>query len=189
MRSNNQLPKKHRQLTAELIGLLLLGTGFLSALLYFYPSNWVLSEFIKAFYANVNVDCISTAIAILVIDKLNDNRQQDILKAQLIREMGSPDNGIALRAVKELKAKGYLFDGSLRNAYLIRANLKNANLERADLQGAVLQEAILFQANLKNANLSEANLRQSVLESSNLEGACLNYADLLNAKLQKAMAQ
>jgi hypothetical protein len=69
----------------------------MSPLLYLYPSNWFLSELIKAFYANISVDCISTAIAILVIDKLNDNRQQDILKAQLIREMASPDNGIALR--------------------------------------------------------------------------------------------
>ncbi len=156
MRSNNQSSKKNRKLTAESIGLILLGVGIFSAFLHFYPETWFLADIIESFYTDVSVDCISTAIAILVIDKLNENRQQSIIKAQLIREMGSPDNGIALRAVKELEAKGHLFDGSLRNAYLIRANLRNANLEKADLQGAVLQEANLFQANLKESNLSGA---------------------------------
>ncbi|MEO0987969.1 MAG: hypothetical protein AAFY20_20875, partial [Cyanobacteria bacterium J06639_14] len=85
MKSNNQVPTKNRKSTAESIGLFLLFIGILSAFLHFYPSAWIFSDFIQAFYANISVDCISTAVAILVIDKLNENRQKEILKAQLIR--------------------------------------------------------------------------------------------------------
>ena len=66
----------------------------------------VLYRTIGDFYANVSVDCLSIAFAILVIDRLNERRAERALKAQLIREMGSTDNGIALRAVE---CKGLIF--------------------------------------------------------------------------------
>src|SRR4029078_5937329 len=68
----------------------------------------VLNHMIGDFYANVSVDCLSVAFAILVIDRLNERRAEQERKAQLIREMGSRENGIALRAVQELRAHGWI---------------------------------------------------------------------------------
>ncbi len=46
-----------RKLTAQSVGTVLLGIGFFSSLLFVYPSNWLFSDFIKDFYANVSVEC------------------------------------------------------------------------------------------------------------------------------------
>jgi uncharacterized protein YjbI with pentapeptide repeats len=154
-----------------------------------------LSHIIGDYYANVSVDCLSVAFAILVIDRLNERRaerdEQAKLKAQFIREMGSIDNGIALRAVGELRARGWLEDGSLRGANLNRANLYKAELIFADLQGAFLTDANLQGANLMDANLSEAvmmstNLQGASLSITNLQGANLIQADLRKARLTGA---
>jgi hypothetical protein len=56
------------------------------------------------FYANVATTLVGITIVVLTIDLLNERRAEQQLKAQLIREMGSTDNGIALRAVRELRA-------------------------------------------------------------------------------------
>src|SRR6266511_1360515 len=90
----------------------------------------------EALYANFATTLIGIAIAVFTIDKANERRAEQQLKAQLIREMGSTDNGIALRAARELQAHGsdddnWLTDGSLKGAYLIRANLHDASLSDA----------------------------------------------------------
>jgi uncharacterized protein YjbI with pentapeptide repeats len=63
------------------------------------------------------------------------------LKAELIRRLGSRDNGIALQALEEVRAHGWLYDGTLRGANLAYANLEGANLEKVDLQKATLTHA------------------------------------------------
>jgi hypothetical protein len=68
----------------------------------------LLSEFLGDFYANIAVDCLSVAFAILVIDGLNERRAERELKAQLIRAMGSTDNTTALHTIEELRAHGWL---------------------------------------------------------------------------------
>src|SRR3954465_9628110 len=82
----------------------------------------VSNHMIGDFYANVSVDCLSVAFAILVIDRLNEQRERTQstaeLKEQLIREMGSRDNGTVLRAVGELRGHEWLIDGTLRAADL-----------------------------------------------------------------------
>jgi hypothetical protein len=97
--------------------------------------------------------------------------------------MGSPNNEIALRAVEELRARGWLEDGMLHGVYLGRANLQEANLSKANLQvadlyQANLQRAFLGGANLRGANLVLANLRGSYLRGINLQEANLHLADL-----------
>ncbi len=135
---------------------------------------------ISDFYANITVDSFSVAFAILVLNRLGEQRAERELKAQLIREMGHPtDNGVALRAVRELTARGWLYDGTLRGA-----DLANANLEGAQLQKADLQHAILDFANLKGANLEETNLQYAKLERTNLRDAELYKAQLQHALLK-----
>ena len=67
--------------------------------------------------------------------------------------MGSTDNGIALRAVKELRARGWLEDRSLREADLWGTALPASNLLIANLSGAVMKRANLQSAVLQSANL------------------------------------
>ena len=142
----------------------------------------VVGAIIADFYANVSTEMASIAIAVLVIDSLNERRAEQELKAQLIREMGHPtDNGVALRAVRELRAHGWLEDGSLRET-----NLEGANLQGADLRGANLKQANLLGAKLERANLHEANLHEAKLEQANLIGADLLGADLAGVNLQGA---
>ena len=99
-----------------------------------YPPILGLSEF----HRKISTELVGIGMAVLIIDAANERRAEQQLKAQLIREMGSNDSGIALRAVKELDAHGWLLDGSLRGADLTGANLQTARLDRIDLQKAHL---------------------------------------------------
>jgi hypothetical protein len=97
------------------------------------------------FYANVAASLVTITIAVLTIDWLNERQAErqrtereelaerqriereqvaeqlaaQQLKAQLIREMSSSDNGIALRAVEELRAHMWFTDSVLKGAYLV----------------------------------------------------------------------
>ncbi len=129
----------------------------------------------------------------------------EVNKAELIKKLGSTDKEKAQKAVKKLKQKGWLYDGSLRGAYLMEANLSGADLNRAVLQGARMQWANLEKADLSEASLQEADLSNANLCNANLEGrikrpavidinsksgalpglhrACLRGADLREANL------
>ncbi|MFL5804404.1 MAG: pentapeptide repeat-containing protein [Roseiflexaceae bacterium] len=147
-------------------------------------------HFFKDFYANVATTLIGIAIAVLTIDWLGERRVEHLaeeqLKAQLIREMGSTDNGIALRAVRELRAREWLEDGSLEWADLDKANLRGADLHMAYLQIARLGRSNLQGANLHGANLEGAFLYDTDLRGAELYGAVLYDADLHRADLRGA---
>src|SRR5688572_24630660 len=112
-------------------------------------------------YSNVGTDLLSIALTVLIIDKLVERRDTRQHKARLIREMGSRDNGTVQRAVDELRAQGWLTDGSLLHADLKYANLSDVNLADANLEEAYLSFAVLHRADLRNAKLSRAILRQA----------------------------
>src|SRR6266498_2535332 len=140
------------------------------------------------FYVNVVIALASIAIALLVIDSLNVRSAEEQLKAKLIRELGNTDHGIALQALRELRARRWLEDGSLRGANLMKANLRRAYLTGGDLQGAYLakanlEEADLQGANLRGADLRGANLRKADLQEAILEGAILRDTDLEGATM------
>jgi uncharacterized protein YjbI with pentapeptide repeats len=153
------------------------------------------------FYANIATELAGISITVLVIDSLNEFRETQRLREQLKREMGSYDNGIALRALRELRAYGWHMDGSLRDVNLSGANLQGADLSRANLQGAYLvktnlknsklieidlQEAFLNEAELQNSHLNDANLYKVDLFGVNLSGADLSGANLSDANLSSA---
>lgn len=175
--------------------------------------------------ANLGTALLGAAFTVLGLDWLIGQRQltrelqravqdQQQAKVDLIKRMGSQNNLEALRAVDELRVRGWLQDGSLRGADLRAANLRgaslqdadltnavlwsadlqesnllNANLESANLQGAVLKKTVLFGANLKRADLQEADMRGAGLWSANLQEATLWNADLEGATLRQANLQ
>ncbi len=170
------------------------GAGLGAGAIIFLGLNFVPLRFFTDFAANIATEMASIAVTVLFIDYLNERRQNEQLKAQLIREMGASDNGIAHRAVRELRAYGWLTDGSLQGADLTQANLQGvnlwgANLQEATLLGAILEEADLSWANLQGASLAKANLMGANLSDADLQGALFWWADLTNADLTMADLQ
>ena len=126
-------------------GLFILSGGFT----YLHYGHWTFVKAVEDSYANLGAEFISIAVTVLIIDYLNQRRQRVQLKAQLIREMSSTNNGFARRAIGELAAHGWLADGSLNGADLEEADLRKVNLEGANLEGANLEGANLKLAKLK----------------------------------------
>ena len=112
-------------------------------------------------------------------------------KAELVLQMDSPDNGFAIEAARQLRAIGWLYDGTLQNVGLVSTNLQGAILSNANFQGtnmeaANLQNASLIMANLQDVNLSVANLQDAILDKANLQGALLYFANLKGTRLWDA---
>jgi hypothetical protein len=92
--------------------------------------------------------------------------------------MHSRDNGLTLVAIEEMRAHGWLIDGTLRGA-----NLVHANLQAGYLRYAVLPEVNLHQANLQKTRLGKADLSGANLTDANLEGADLDQSKLQGARV------
>jgi uncharacterized protein YjbI with pentapeptide repeats len=105
-------------------------------------------------------------------------------KRQLIRKLLSPDNKIVLQAVEELRACGWLEDGTLEGL-----NLRHAHFQRADLYKANLSKVNLSMADLRWTDLSKADLQGAQLSNANLFRADLSKANLKDANLYKANLQ
>jgi uncharacterized protein YjbI with pentapeptide repeats len=179
-------------LTVNRVGLLLLTLAIVSGVggyLHQYPEGLDLSALVADFYANVSTELTSIAVTVLIIDALNRRRDrmqhERSEREQLMRALGSSVNEVARRAAEELRARGWLTDGSLQGADLRIANLEGAKLWKADLQGANLQWAKLKGANLNGSILVGANLTQANLQAARLGGADLRGAALFEARLYR----
>lgn len=198
-------------LQAIAIGLLLLAIFF--GWLSYVPGN-----FLDNFASNLSTMLVGVVLTILILDSVIKRREerlleflenqrlqqeekqlereQELLKTQLVREIASGDAGLAMRALKEFDDKGWLTDGSLVNAYFAGANLPKAKLSWANLSGAYLsrvnlEQAELGWANFTGANLNEARLIRATmnltnLSEANLRGANLSLANLTEANLSNA---
>jgi hypothetical protein len=160
-----------------------------------------LKQLFDDYYANLGAELASIALTILLIDRLNEARDEKHEKERLIRHMGSHYNMISLQAVEELHLLGWLEDGTVKHAYLGEADLHHANMPRANLDGAYMvrtnlegarllesrmQDAEMFQINLRNSNLQRANLRHANLAGAQLQGADLRDANVQDANLAGA---
>lgn len=138
---------------------------------------------------NFSTELFGAFLTFLLIEVLVEGRraresettQAGLRLQQLVIQMRSQDNSLALQAVEELRSHNWLQDGSLHEA-----NLRGANLQSVDLSGADLQEATLGRANLLGARLLAANLEAADLWATNLQGANLGWANLQGASLFEA---
>lgn len=170
-----------------LLGLFALMIALSSLSCAIYLNRDSLIGFWAGFLTNVGTELLSIAITILILNVLYQRAEDDRLKQQLIREMGSPDNSIALRAIQELTAYGWLFDCSLRCARLGGAILENANLVNANLEGAELWRANLSHARLRGAIFSKAKLQSANFSGARIIEAKLENVDLSDATLSEAI--
>jgi uncharacterized protein YjbI with pentapeptide repeats len=102
-------------------------------------------------------------------------------KTELINKLRNPENKNVLQAIEEMRARGWLSDGTLQGVAFCYAQFQDADLMAADLS-----TVDLHQAHLEYADLSKANLRAAKLTRANLHGANLDQADLINTDLYKA---
>jgi uncharacterized protein YjbI with pentapeptide repeats len=109
-------------------------------------------NFVHEIYSNLGIELVSIGLTVIVIEGLNRRAAIQERKEELILQMGSPENPFAVEAVRILRQKGWLKDGSLDGADLYKANLQEADLTNANLQ----------EVNLEFANLQGANLRLPV---------------------------
>ena len=98
------------------------------------------------FLVNLGPELAGIVIGVVVIDALNDWRQDNQLKEQLILQMSSKHNDVTDMAIRTLRARGWLEDESLKGANLSKANLYGADLFGANLIGAKLSGADLIEA-------------------------------------------
>jgi len=177
---------------------LLLGQAY-ESLIGEYPNAILVPNRWKYFLINLAPELAGIAVGVGTIDYLNKRRQDQELKRQLIRQLGSKHSEVSDTAANELRANGrapkegdnWLTDGSLTGVIFWDVNLSRANLREANLAGvtfwdANLIKAQLWNANLANAQLYKANLRETDLRKANLSGAKLTKADLRDANLTGA---
>lgn len=165
MGSNSQQPTgiigKLRNFANENRGIYLL-TGIGLGMLVMPAINIIITDF-SGFLENLVPEAVGIVVTVLVIDRLDRNREYSIIRDQLIRKMQSRDNQTALQAVEELRVLGHLGDGSLKETDLRGADLQDANLYQVNVQDADLRNAILYNADLYDANLKGANVTDEQL--------------------------
>ncbi len=167
--------------------------GFLLGLLA-YPLLQLAITDLPQFLSDLAPEAVSTLVAVLVIDRIYRIHADKERLRELITQMRSQDNGLALAAVDLLKLKGWLTSKTLQKAYLFGANLQGVVLSRLNMQGMMLMRVNFEQAHLSDTNLERAFLRsanfvQAFLVNTNLREARLGGANLEGAKLWGANLQ
>lgn len=104
----------------------------------------------------------------------------------LIKKLRSPDNKRVLEAVEELRVRGWLKDGSLKNVLLCHAHLEGADLLDASMRKVDLHQAHLQWADLSMADLSSVKLSRADLQGANFSQTVLDDADMYKANLRDA---
>ena len=109
----------------------------IAVLLLIYGVYSFLMQPAVGFLEEFRAELIGAGLTTLLIGNAGQAAQQVAQKQEekkrLILQMGSPDNGFAIEAVRQLREEGWLEDGSLKGANLIGANWR-ANLSGIDLQ-------------------------------------------------------
>ena len=178
-----------------------------------------LDVFFRELCSHLHLKCIGRADLQAIISKANsiafETAAERAEKELLISRMGGTDNALALDAVRMLRLREWLLDGSLERQVFTGANLQQAPLEKAKLRDAKINHANLKEANLKFADLRGADLGGSdfqritplapraatlahanaenaifgsaILYSVNLSGTNLKGADLREAKMKGAI--
>jgi uncharacterized protein YjbI with pentapeptide repeats len=162
------------------------------------PIRYGIFENLREAHQEISAEFIGIGLTVLVIDTLNrsaarereesikaieDKAQEYEEKRRLILQMGSPFNELAVEAARQLKARGWGFEG---DKSLVGVNLSKANLQGADLRDVNLEGAYLHRANLQEADLWPANLEGATLDGANLQGVGLTKANLNEAHLSGA---
>lgn len=107
--------------------------------------------------------------------------------SRTLRKIRQPNQKQAVSAVEELRARGWLKDGSLEGVRLCHARLNEADLFKANLRKVDFHQAHLVRVDFSGANLTGAKLARTDLRGANFSETILTDADLLKANLSGAI--
>lgn len=128
-------------------------------------------EWLQEFWLGLSTEMlgaiITTVLFVVFIGVIQNLQDEADLRRDLIRDMGSSDNGFALQALDQIREEGWLNDNSFVGANFKVANLSNADLSNANLENADFRYANLSGANLTDANLENADLRYTIMRHMN----------------------
>src|SRR5688500_12856894 len=97
--------------------------GLLLGLLAWPFFDLVNTQFVELLQ-NLVPEAVGIIFTVVIIDRLDSYREHQLIKEQLMRQMHSYYNHMALQAIEEMRVLGHLQDGSL-----IGLNLRGANLQ------------------------------------------------------------
>lgn len=174
----------------RLAGITVAVLGIISLVVAAYIQRDTPQEFVQSVLTNIGTELLGLAITVLIVDALYKRLQEDQIKRQLIRDMGAADNAVALRAVQELKANGWLTDGTLVGVDLTQANLQGVRLIKANLKGvrlcgANLRESILIAVNMQGADLRSVDFEKAGIAGCNFRDTDLWAAEFKESELRK----
>lgn len=160
------------------------------------------------FDLNLLTEIIGVAITVLIVDTIysfrDKKRREQELQERLIREVRSPDHGIAIDALHQLRDKDWLFG---ENGLLMGTNLSSVDWHKGELSSANLRAASLPYSDLKGASINKADFSCATLwfakldkiqcfvgakfkcakmNGASLTNTYLHFVDFSNANLQGA---
>lgn len=134
----------------------------------------------------LRTEAIGIALTVIVIDELGRYRERLERKQEIIEQMGSRVNSVALEAVRLADRYGWLYDGSFKGANLYDANLIGIRLKRARLLIADLRKVSAWNTNFEGAFLNAAKCQDAEFEGANFKGANLQLTNFKGAHLEGA---
>jgi uncharacterized protein YjbI with pentapeptide repeats len=148
--------------------------GLAIGLLIPYLFQSIQADAINDFLLNLVPEAMGIFFTVLIIDRLDSIREEQVIKDQLVRRLQSRYNHTALQAVEELRVMGYLENGTLRDRNLRGANWVDANMYMADLRGSDLGNGVLDRADFVLANLEGVNVTdEQFAKSDTMHGAIM----------------
>lgn len=173
-------------------------TGLLAGFIMGIAASGALHQFMTWFWDGFWNEALSIAITVVILDRLATNREIEREakehKKTLIVQMRSRDNATAINAIAQLEENGWLYDGSLKNAYLRAANfcdarLRQLNKKHGQRKTIILKGVELGYADLRRAELGSVDLQGAKLEVVNFFKARLTHVDLRGANLKMQISE
>ncbi len=151
----------------------------------------------EGYLTNVFTEVISVIATIFVIDRINQWRDDQRLKNQLLEELKSSSTSPAVNALDRLRREGWLNDdyfvgkdlqrADWEGAYIGELNFENAIFDRVNFRGVSnYKHNDNSPINFSGTSLWGANLSNSHLVNANIMNANLATADLTNIDLRNA---
>jgi len=146
--------------------------------------------FPEAMWPNLASEGAGLSFTILVINALVAWQNEEREKRDPILQMGSPDNTFAKEAVRKLRVRGWLEDGSLRGTNLSRANLEGANLSGATVTQAKLHQAKSLEgATMPDGTKHSGDTPKAEQEPGIAEEGAQDVGGLREARLRAGLTQ
>lgn len=165
------------------------GIAMFLGFLHYTPLPQLPIDALIKLHGDLAPELVGMGLTIWLIDWAVEQRQQQELKQQLIRDLLGNVTVFAVRAIRELKEHDWWEEVIAEN----KRRLQGVQWQGANLTGADLSEWDLSQANLENAKLFGARLRATSLYETNLQSANMFGVEiqagnhLILTKLQNAI--